>query len=58
MLELIKEIIARLDYPALNTLTSKDKWLNMTSGKNQNSYLEVRLQDSHSIESAVSTKNL
>lgn len=30
-----KEIIAKLDYLPLNALTAKDKWLNMTSRKNQ-----------------------
>jgi len=29
-----KEVIAKLDYPALNVTTVKDKWLNMTFKKN------------------------
>lgn len=30
-----KEVIAKIDYPASKCPTAKDKWLNMTSRKNQ-----------------------
>lgn len=30
-----KEVIAKLDYPDPKCPTAKDKWLNMTSRKNQ-----------------------